>query len=60
LIQSSIALAMGSGQWAIENGADINQILYQSVFPTILITAASKYEPDTVQYLLEMAADPLE
>ncbi|EKJ71671.1 hypothetical protein FPSE_08117 [Fusarium pseudograminearum CS3096] len=45
-------------QWAIENGADINQILYQSVFPTILITAASKYEPDTVQYLLEMGADP--
>ncbi|KAK6716669.1 hypothetical protein SNK04_007621 [Fusarium graminearum] len=45
-------------QWAVENGADINQVLYQSAFPTILITAASKYEPDTVQYLLEVGADP--
>ncbi|CAF3652574.1 unnamed protein product [Fusarium graminearum] len=29
-----------------------------SAFPTILVTAASEYEPDTVQYLLEVGADP--
>ncbi|KAM0412045.1 hypothetical protein ACHAPD_008700 [Fusarium lateritium] len=44
--------------WAINNGADINQILPASALPTLLCAAAAKSTADVVESLLGAGADP--
>ncbi|OBS17670.1 hypothetical protein FPOA_09405 [Fusarium poae] len=44
-------------QWAIDNGADINQTLPKAALPTLLCTVAAKYKAAVVQSLLDVGAD---